>query len=168
MNERERAITCQVEVPAPIKEVWKAWTTEKGLTSFMAPAARVEARPNGAFEPLFNIKAPPGQQGAEGMKIMALQPPTFLSFTWNAPPHLPEVRNQTSHVSVRLVETATDKTRVTLWHDGWGIGGEWDEAFAYFSRAWPKIVLPRLLYRFRVGPVDWHNPPSFDSGSPTT
>jgi len=48
---------------------------------------------------------------------------------------------------------------VALVHDGWGEGGEWDAAFAYFERAWPRVVLPRLRYRFEYGPIDWAHPP---------
>ena len=40
-----------------------------------------------------------------------------------------------------------------------GEGGEWDKAFAYFVSDWKDVVLPRLRYRFSVGPVDWENPP---------
>ena len=47
----------------------------------------------------------------------------------------------------------------SLTHDGWGEGDEWDKAFEYFTEAWIDVVLPRLEYRFRVGPVDWDNPP---------
>ena len=91
--------------------------------------------------------------------VLAFQPGRMLAFTWNAPPHLPEVRGHMTHVIVRLSEVDPETTRVSLTHDGWGDGGEWDQAFDYFSRAWAKVVLPRLVYRFRTGPVDWKNPP---------
>lgn len=48
---------------------------------------------------------------------------------------------------------------VTLIHTGWGEGGEWDDAFTYFERAWGDIVLHRLQHRFENGPVDWSDPP---------
>jgi len=41
-----------------------------------------------------------------------------------------------------------------------GEGGEWDQAFDYFTRDWGEIVLPRLKYRFEDGPIDWENPPA--------
>jgi hypothetical protein len=87
----------------------------------------------------------------------------MLAFTWNAPPHLSEVRGQLTHVLIRLQPLGERRTRVTLVHSGWGEGGQWDEAFQYFERAWAHIVLPRLRYRFSVGPVDWDNPPGFDA-----
>jgi hypothetical protein len=51
-----------------------------------------------------------------------------------------------------------------LRHDGWGEGGEWDTAFAYFSRAWTDVVLPRLKHRFEQGPMDWSDPPRLAVG----
>ena len=29
----------------------------------------------------------------------------------------------------------------------------------YFQQAWLDVVLPRLRYRFEVGPIEWQNPP---------
>jgi hypothetical protein len=72
----------------------------------------------------------------------------MLSFTWNAPPHLPEARSQWTHVVVRFFAADGGRTRVTLRHDGWGEGGEWDDAFAYFEKAWLEGVLPALVKLF--------------------
>jgi uncharacterized protein YndB with AHSA1/START domain len=155
----ERVIRCEIVVPAPLAEVWQAWTTEEGAESFFAPRCHIDLRPGGAYEMLFDLEAEPGQQGGEGMMVMAVQPDRMLSFTWNAPPHLPSVRGQMTHVVVRLFETEAGDTRVSLRHDGWGDGDEWDAAFQYFSGAWADVVLPRLKHRLEHGPVDWSDPP---------
>lgn len=154
----ERVITSEIDVPAPVTQVWQAWTTREGAESFFAPRCTIDLKPGGAYEMLFDLDAEPGKQGGEGMVVMAIQPERMLAFTWNAPPHLPSVRGQMTHVVIRLFETDTGHTRVTLRHDGWGEGSEWDAAFQYFSRAWAGVVLPRLKHRFESGPVDWTNP----------
>jgi uncharacterized protein YndB with AHSA1/START domain len=158
----ERAITGEIVVPANVHDVWQAWVSEAGVLSFFAPACRIDPRPGGAYEILFDLEAAPGQQGGEGMIFLSLQPPRMLSFTWNAPPELPEVRSQLTHVTIWLEPLDDQRTRVTLRHDGWGEGGQWEQAFEYFQRAWLKVVLPRLKYRFVVGPVDWENRPSLE------
>jgi len=155
----ERAIVFEVEVAAPREAVWRAWTTEAGVRSFFAPGAHLDVRPGGAYEIFFMPEGPPGMRGADGMLVLAVQAPAMLSFTWNAPPSLPEARAQMTHVVVRLYALADGRTRVRLVHSGWGEGGQWDEAFAYFTRAWSKMVLPRLRHRFAVGAVDWDAPP---------
>ncbi len=157
-----RVIEGEVIVEASVGEVWDAWTTEQGVTSFFAPAANGERWVNGRYEILFNPDAEPGQRGAEGTRMLAFQVNKMLAFTWNAPPHLAAVREHLTHVLIRLEEVAEGRTKVRLTHSGWGEGGEWDQAFDYFVRAWKELVLPRLEYRFSVGAIDWTHPPSFD------
>jgi len=150
----ERAIDKEVVIAATPDEAWDAWTTREGIVSFFAPDARIDARVGGAFQIYINPLAEPGMKGADDMRYMALQPKKMVSFDWNAPPSLPEVRGQRTFVVVRLEPVGERQTRVTLHHAGWGDGGEWDKAYAYFDRAWGN-VLGNLKKRFESGPVDW-------------
>jgi len=150
----ERAIDKTVDVNASVDDVWDAWTTRAGIVSFFAPDAKIEPRVGGAFEVYIDPEAPPGSRGADDMRFMALQPKRMLSFTWNAPPHLPEARAQRTLVILRLQPVGDKQTRVTLHHVGWGDGGEWDQAYAYFDKAWGG-VLANLKKRFDQGPQDW-------------
>jgi uncharacterized protein YndB with AHSA1/START domain len=150
----ERAIEKEIVVTATPEQVWNAWTTREGITSFFAPDAKIDARVDGAFEIYINPLAEPGLKGADGMRFMALQPPRMLSFTWNAPPSLPEARQQRTFVVVRIHPVSEKETRVTLHHTGWGDGGEWDKAYGYFDRAWGNVLV-NLKKRFESGPVDW-------------
>jgi uncharacterized protein YndB with AHSA1/START domain len=134
--------------------VWKAWTTGEGIQSFFAPEAVVEPRAGGAFHLHFNPYAPAGMKGADDMRVLAVQEGKMLSFTWNAPPYYPEVRGQLTYVTVRLKPVSDNETRVALVHGGWGDGGQWDQAYAYFDKAWDG-VLANLRKRFAEGPVDW-------------
>ena len=156
----DRTIRFEVTVPAPRSALWRAWTTESGVSTFFAPACKIDLQPGGAYEMYFNQEAPAGEKGGEGMILLAVQPEKMLSFTWNAPPHLASVRGEMTHVSLRFFETEPGETLVQLVHDGWGEGGEWDQAFDYFISVWGEVVLPRLKYSFEVGPIDWANPPT--------
>ena len=75
-------------------------------TTGLGPGQRMELllEPGGAYEMFFNLDAPVGERGGEGMIILAIQPGKMLSFTWNAPPTLPTVRGQMTHVLVRFEE----------------------------------------------------------------
>ncbi len=157
--EQPRVINKQVIVNASIDKVWEAWTTVAGIKSFFAPDCRIDLKVGGAYEMYFIPNAEPGSRGGEGVKILAIQPPGMLSFTWNAPSHLPNVRKQFTHVTIKLTPKDGNTTRVLLTHDGWGEGEEWDRAFEYFDGVWEQVVLQRLIYRFTVGPIDWENPP---------
>jgi uncharacterized protein YndB with AHSA1/START domain len=150
----ERAIEAKITVKAGVNEVWKAWTTSEGIKTFFAPDASVELRVDGPFRIYINPLAEAGMRGADEMRIIGFQEGRMLSFTWNAPPFLPEARKQRTVVIVRFAARGEDLTDVTLHHLGWGEGGEWDQAYDYFSRSWPG-VLKNLKKRFDDGPIDW-------------
>lgn len=150
----ERAVRKEVVVPAPVEAVWRSWTTQEGIQSFFAPEAVVEARVGGPFHIHIDPYGKPGSKGADDMRFLALQPPKMLSFDWNAPPSMPEVRQQRTFVVVRLADVDGKSTRVSLHHTGWGDGGEWDKAYAYFDVAWGR-VLNNLRQRHEQGPIDW-------------
>lgn len=151
---QERAIHKEVVVDVPVSATWQAWTTSEGIQSFFAPEAIVDPRPDGAFSVHFNPMAEKGLKGADDMRVLAVQENRLISFTWNAPPHLPQARAQRTVVIVRMEPLDEKRTKVTLSHVGWGSGGQWDEAFTYFDRAWGS-VLGNLQKRFREGPIDW-------------
>ncbi|CAD5374071.1 conserved exported hypothetical protein [Rubrivivax sp. A210] len=150
----ERAIAKSVAVNATLDQVWQAWTTREGIVSFFAPDAKVDARVGGDFQIYMDPGAAPGMKGADEMRFMAVQPKSMISFDWNAPPSLPEARAQRTLVIVRFAALDERRTQVSLHHVGWGDGGEWDKAYAYFDRAWGG-VLGNLQKRFDKGPYDW-------------
>ena len=150
----ERAIDKEVVIAANVDQAWEAWTTREGIVSFFAPDAVIEPRVGGAFHIHIDPTAPPGMKGADDMRFLALQPKKMISFDWNAPPSLPQARAQRTFVIVRFEPVNERETRVSLHHTGWGDGGEWDKAFAYFDRAWGN-VLANLKKRFDSGPQDW-------------
>jgi uncharacterized protein YndB with AHSA1/START domain len=150
----EKAIEQAVIVPATLDQAWTAWTTREGIVSFFAPDAQIDARVGGAFHIHMDPDGAPGMKGADDMRFMAIQPRKMISFDWNAPPHLPDARAQRTFVVVRFEPVSDSQTKVTLSHLGWGSGGQWDQAYAYFDKAWPR-VLDNLRKRFESGPQDW-------------
>jgi len=151
----DRVLRATLELPASVDEVWKAWSTEEGVKTFFAPGAHIEPRVDGAYEILFNPAGAPGQRGAEGMRVLAFEPPHRLAFTWNAPPAIPTIRGQRTMVVIELEAQGPRATRLRFTHLGWGEGPDWDAAYAYFDHAWGAVVLPRLKRRFEKGPLDW-------------
>ena len=152
-----RMISEKITVNAGVDEVWKAWTTTEGIKTFFAPDAKVEARVGGPFEIYIDPFAAPGMKGADEMVFLAVQDKRMISFTWNAPPSLPEARKQRTVVVVRFVSRGDTLTDVTINHMGWGeptADGEWGKAYDYCAKTWPN-VLKNLKKRFDSGPVDW-------------
>jgi uncharacterized protein YndB with AHSA1/START domain len=155
----ERILRTEIVVDGPVEQVWRAWATEEGVRTFFAPGSRIEPRVDGAYEILFFPEAPPGRRGAEGARLLVLEPPTRIAFTWDAPPHLPRIRGQRTIVYVDLARMDERRTRLRFTHLGWGRGADWDQAYEYFDHAWSAVVLPRLRERFARGPIDWARVP---------
>lgn len=160
MNIPGRAILANVAINSNVKLVWDSWTTEDGAKAFFAPDCKIELRPDGPYEMYFAPESPEGLRGGEGCRVMAIQPMHMFSFTWNAPPSLPQVRGHYTHVTLLFTEEEQG-TKLTLMHDGWGKGGEWDKAYRYFNVAWKQVVIPRLINYLETGPIDWENPPIY-------
>jgi uncharacterized protein YndB with AHSA1/START domain len=144
----EPPIEVDVVVTASLDDAWNAWTTVEGVKSFFAPAARIDARPDGAYEIFFDPSAPEGRRGADGMRVLVSEPKRRFAFTWNAPEQFPAARAQRTRVTLVFTPLAERSTRVALTHDGFGEGEEWAKVRAYFEHAWKEIVLPRLVKRF--------------------
>lgn len=147
----------EVILPATADRVWQAWTTEKGVTGFFAPEASVDLAIGGKYEMYFDPKQSMGKKGSEGCRILSFVPSEMLSFTWNAPLSMAEVRKSNTWVVMTFEELTPGKTRLSLVHLGWQAGPEWEKALVYFDRAW-EIVLGRLNHYLQKGPLDWKSP----------
>lgn len=150
----ERVIRKEVRVQASLDEVWDAWTTDDGLTSFMAPKAHVVLVPLGPYEITFDLEDE--RQGTKGLKLLGFLPKEFLSFQWNASPDYPTVRANPGWVVVQFEEVEPREVDVSLIHLGWREGDEWDRAYEWLSANWDR-VLARLRERFLSGPISWHD-----------
>jgi uncharacterized protein YndB with AHSA1/START domain len=155
----DRILRAELTIEAPVVDVWNAWTTEEGVKTFFAPGAHLEPRVDGAYEIFFNPQGEPGMRGGDGMRFLSYEKERRLAVTWNAPPSLPEMRAQRTIVVVDFASSGSRRTALRFTHLGWGDGPEWDKAYAYFDHAWSAVVLPRLVERFKTGPIDWSRPP---------
>ncbi|NOY27971.1 MAG: hypothetical protein GXP62_19065 [Oligoflexia bacterium] len=142
-----RSIQRDVQLPASPEQVFSMWTTSAGLARWWVSDARIELSLGGAFTLRFLLDQPPGLQGSEDCRILSWLPNRMLSFSWNAPPHLPTRGQRTLVVLEFLAEKGG--TRLVLNHHGWPTSGLADEAsgwpktLAYFEQAW-TAVLARL------------------------
>jgi uncharacterized protein YndB with AHSA1/START domain len=147
-----RAIRVEAIVNAPVAEVWRIWTTSEGAEEFFAEKANIRLAIGGPYEIQFNPKDE--LSGTKGLKILSYAPEEMISFQWNAPPEMPEVRNGGTWVVVQMRPGGLDRTRVTVSHLGWKQGPEWDRAFVHFTEGWAELM-KRLERRCNDGPIDW-------------
>lgn len=138
----DKILQVYYEYGFPVEVLWKKWTTSDGLTSFIGYDNALELVPGGKFEIYFIKENPDGLKGGEGNKILSYLPNKMLSFTWNAPPQYPEVRNHVhrSWVVLEFIRTGASTSKITLNHLGWLDGDEWEAVYAYFEKAWAYVL----------------------------
>lgn len=134
-----RSFTIDATVAAPPRDVWLAWTSAEQIGAWWGPAdSNIELRIGGPFEILFTMDAEEGLRGSEGCVYLGYIPNEMISFTWNAPPHLPL---RTSHTWVVITFSPTEGgTSVSLTHTGFLEGPDWDDYIAYFENAWDYVL----------------------------
>ena len=143
-----QALILELSIPAPLPEVWKAFTTTDGLKSWLAPEVSVELRKGGAWLVKF-----PGSTA--GGTIVSFVPQKELVLSALAPDRFPHVRA----ARTRAVFTFTPKgnnTLVRLTQTGWQSGKEWDAAYEYLASANGEM-LAMLHHRYVAGPTDWQS-----------
>ena len=161
-NATTRVLTAEMELNVPVEKAWNAWTTTEGIKAFFAPGGLIEPQVDGLYEIYFMPTAKPGMRGAEGMRVLGFEPMRRLSFTWNAPPSIPDIRGQRTMVVVEFEAISATRSRVRFTHLGWGEGKSWDAAYEYFDKAWNAVVLPRFRRAMEVGPIDWKQVPTLE------
>ena len=136
---QQPAIDLTQSIPAPVSEVWKAWTTEQGLKDFLGIGSKIELKFGGRYEFFFDQSKPVGSQGGEGNRVLSFVPERMLSFSWNSPPSLPSERTQRTYV-VLCFEPDGNQTKLSLYQSGFqaSVGGK--KSMEYFQKAWPTVL----------------------------
>jgi uncharacterized protein YndB with AHSA1/START domain len=145
-NDSTKVLRIELSIPAPVHDVWEAFTTKQGLSSWLAPDVSVELRPGGDWLVKF-----PGSTG--GGTIVSFVPEKEIVINALAPDSFPQVRA----ARTRAVFTFTaegNNTLVRLTQTGWRSGPEWDAAYEYLA-AGDAQLLAMLHHRFVAGPTDW-------------
>ena len=143
----DQALVVEVMVPAPISEVWKAFTTSAGLSTWLTPGAVVDLKEGGEWTAHF----PGGSTG--GGTILSFMPEKELVLSALAPDKFPTVRATRTKARFQF-EARGDSTIVRLTQTGWKEGEEWVKAYEYLTVGNAQL-LATLHHRFVSGPIDW-------------
>jgi uncharacterized protein YndB with AHSA1/START domain len=144
----DKELMIEVMVPASRAEVWKAFTTSDGLSTWLTPGATVELRVGGEWTARF----PGGSTG--GGTILSFVPEKELVLSALAPEKFPTVRATRTMVKFEFESRGDTETLVKLTQTGWKDGKEWDQAYEYLT-AGNAELLATLHRRFVNGPLDW-------------
>lgn len=130
----------ETTVEASPADAFADWTTAETIQEFFAPQAIIDPTPGGLYQLCFAPEAPEGECGNDDGRVLAIQADKMLSFTWSMPPNMPEIRPHLTVVQILFSPVDDDRTRVRIFHTGYGSGEDWDEGRDYFDRVWPKVL----------------------------
>ncbi|UWZ82397.1 SRPBCC family protein [Occallatibacter riparius] len=145
-DDKAKVLQIELSIPAPVHEVWQAFTTEQGLTTWLAPSVSVDLKPGGDWLVKF-----PGSTG--GGTIVSFVPEKEIVINALAPDRFPNVRVARTR-AVFTFTPAGGSTLVRLTQTGWQSGAEWDAAYEYLAGGNAQL-LAMLHHRFVAGPTDW-------------
>jgi uncharacterized protein YndB with AHSA1/START domain len=143
----DKMLRFEITVPATRAEVWKAFSTSEGLSTWLAPNSNVELKRGGEWM----VHFPGGSTG--GGNIVSFIPEKEIVISALAPDQFPTVRAQRTTARFEL-EDHGKGTVVRLTQTGWQDGDEWDRAYEYLT-AGNAQLLATLHRRFVSGPIDW-------------
>jgi uncharacterized protein YndB with AHSA1/START domain len=110
------------------------------MASWWAKSSWTELRLGGPYELYLLLDNPRALQGSEDCRILSYRPPEMLSFTWNFPPTIPEIRNEHTWVVVRFARRGPNETPVELDQLGWKSGSVWEAGWKYFDDVWERVL----------------------------
>jgi uncharacterized protein YndB with AHSA1/START domain len=151
-----RAIQLSIDVPAAVHDVYAAYTTTEGFSSWAVPVTQVELRVGGMMESSYDASAKIGDPNNIRNEIIAYVPERLLVIrNVQAPSELQYAELFQRTVTVIEFAALDERhTRVTMTNAGYGAG----EGFAklYRNFEWGDAYsLAQLRQRFERGPVDW-------------
>lgn len=152
--DRYARVDRDLEVAAAPGDVWAAFTSVDGLTSWMSRGATCELRFGGDYEFLYAPDAPEGARGMVGTRIQSYLPGRMLAHTTFAPAKLPAVAADPPVVVWRFDAGEDGSTRVRFSAAGFGSGPQWETYRGQLEENL-DLALDRLQRLFEHGPIDW-------------
>ena len=128
------AIRHQVNVAVPIRTVWKALTTEQGLSGWWADRARVDPRPGGRI--VVHTTDAEGKDIEERGLFHELRPTREIEIAWDGNSPAP---TKGTRITFQLARDG-EETRISVIQSGAGVLED-EAARALLDDAWRKRLL---------------------------
>ena len=143
-------------VDAPVADVWKAFTTTEGVTSWMVPRATVDFGVGGTLEASYSLDAVFPSPNNIKHEFLAYLPQEMIAMrVIQCPPGTPHAEILEELWAVITFEpVGEDRTRVAIAGVGYREGEGYDAVYDFFDQgnAWTFAQLQKY---FQEGPIDW-------------
>ena len=129
-------ILIQVTIPLPIPMIYTALTEPAGLVQWLCASAEASREVGGPYRLTFREPVAFESPG----EVVRATPDVDIGFRWYAPAPFDRLMNgppAATQVYVRLQESP-EGIDVTLEHEGWGSGEEWEDARSWHFHFWDE------------------------------
>ncbi len=129
-------------VNAPVADVWKAFTDEDEVVTWMTPLAEIDLSVGGLFRTNYNPEGEIGDPTTIVNKIISFEPERMLSMqNVQVPEGFPwELNFQQTWSVIYFEPMGPDQTRLRVVGLGYGEGGDWDTLYDYFKGANAQVL----------------------------
>lgn len=128
-----KILISQVTVDVPVDKAWWAWTTDRGVRSFLAVDSKIDFRVGGNYNiSLYTKDNFPNTDN----NILSFIPFRMITFELEVPNKFSTIEREKTQVVVEFTSHSDNQTDVKLTQLGWGKEGEWLAAFDYFQQTW--------------------------------
>ena len=150
-----RTLVNEADIDATPSEVWRAWTTEEGFTSWAVAKARIDFRVGGEFVTSYIAESTLDDDSTIINRILSFEPERMLSIqNVRAPKAFKNAELFQNTWSVIYLEPLDGgRTRVRAVGMGYGEGPEWDEIYNKF-KVGNEHTLKKLQQKFAPSPPD--------------
>jgi len=138
----ERILVHEVEIGAPVAQVWDAHTTEAGWTRWSSPLARIDLRVGGTILTHYDASAKIGDPGTNTLHIVNYVPRRVLTLRADVSENWPEVMRQDADKLTNVIlfeELDETRTRITSYGIGYRDTPEYDSLMQFFIAANEKL-----------------------------
>ena len=140
----ENIILIKEELDCNIKAAFKMFTKNEFLENWLTEKAEVEPEIGGKYE-LFWEPENRENNSTIGCKVTGIENRKYISFNWKGTAQHKSFMNNANpltHVIVFFSQNSSepDKTIVHLFHTGWRIDQEWQQARDFFEKAWLNAI----------------------------
>jgi len=146
----ERALQFSIIVPLNKAEVWKLFTTDKGLEKWIAPVVKTNMKIGGWIRTNYDKTKTIDDSTTIQLDIINYLENEMLTLKVNLNDNFPqEAKSEDKNLQeiIQFIDIGKGKTKIISTMVGWGQGNHWDNAYTFFEKGneWTYKELLKLI-----------------------
>ncbi len=146
----EKALQFSIILPTNRVEVWKLFTTDKGLEKWIAPVVRTNMKIGGWIRTNYDKTKTTDDTTTIQLDIINYLENEMLTLKVNLNDNFPqEAKNEDKNLQeiIQFIDIGKGKTKIISTMVGWGQGRHWDKAYTFFEKGneWTYKELLKLF-----------------------